>query len=100
GTTVPDLNSGLRVFKRSLFLKYQHLLPNGFSFTTTITVASLFAGKSVLYVPIQYAHRSGDSHIKPVRDFFGFVLLICRLVAYFDPLKFFLPMAALLLVLG
>lgn len=93
GVMVPDLNSGMRVFRRSLYREFKHLLPYGFSFTTTITVAALFSGYFVKYVPIEYGVRTGRSHIRPVRDFIAFVILITRLASYFDPLRFFLPLA-------
>jgi len=100
GTMVPDLNSGMRIFRRSLYLEFRHLLPMGFSFTTTLTVASLYSGHKVRYVPVQYERRIGRSNIKPIRDFLGFAMLIVRLASYFDPLRFFLPLALGLLVLG
>lgn len=93
GQMVPDLNSGMRVFRRDLYKEFRHLLPLGFSFTTTITVASLFQGYGVTYLPIAYGLRTGRSHIRPVRDFLGFVVLITRLASYFDPLRFFLPVS-------
>ncbi len=100
GTWVPDLNSGMRVFRRSLFQEFRNILPSGFSFTTTITVASIFCGYQVLYVPIEYAKRTGKSHILPVRDFTNFLILISRITTYFDPLKFFIPLALVILILG
>lgn len=81
---VSDLNSGMRVFRRELYDEFRHLLPKGFSFTTTITVASLFNGRNVRYIPIAYARREGSSHIRPLRDFVGFVVLILRIATYFS----------------
>jgi len=100
GVMVPDLNSGMRVFRKSLYSEFRHLLPLGFSFTTTLTVASLYSGRRVRYIPVDYLRRIGKSNIKPVKDFFGFVILIVRLASYFDPLKFFLPAAFTLFGLG
>ena len=100
GVMVPDLNSGMRVFRRSLYTEFRHLLPMGFSFTTTLTVASLYSGRKVRYVPIHYERRIGRSNIKPVQDFLGFAMLIVRLASYFDPLRFFLPAAMGLFLLG
>src|SRR5581483_9025245 len=100
GTMVPDLNSGMRIFRRSLYSEFRHLLPMGFSFTTTLTVASLYSGHKVRYMPVQYQRRIGHSNIRPVRDFLGFVMLIVRLASYFDPLRFFLPVAFLFVALG
>lgn len=93
GTDIPDLNSGLRAFRRELVLKYRPILPQGFSFTTTITLASLTNGHRVEYVPVNYAKRSGRSKIKPIRDTLGFTALIIRTVLYFNPLKVFYPIA-------
>lgn len=100
GVMVPDLNSGMRVFRRSLYAEFRHLLPMGFSFTTTLTVASLYSGRRVRYEPIHYERRIGKSNIKPVKDFLGFAMLIVRLASYFDPLRFFLPAAIGLFALG
>jgi len=95
-TRIPDLNSGLRAFQRDLVMTYRPLLPNGFSFTTTITLASLTNGHRVDYVTIDYAARSGRSKIRPIRDTLGFTALIIRTVLYFNPLKVFYPVAGLL----
>ena len=92
-TDIPDLNSGLRAFRRELVLKYRPILPQGFSFTTTITLASLTNGHRVEYVPVNYAKRSGRSKIRPIRDTLGFTALIIRTVLYFNPLKVFYPIA-------
>jgi glycosyltransferase involved in cell wall biosynthesis len=97
GAPIPDLNSGLRAFRRELVLTYRPILPHGFSFTTTITLASLTNGHRVDYVTINYAHRAGTSKIRPVRDTLGFTALIIRTVLYFNPLKVFYPLALLLL---
>jgi glycosyltransferase involved in cell wall biosynthesis len=100
GMMVPDLNSGMRVFRNSLYMEFRHLLPLGFSFTTTLTVASLYSGRRVKYMPVHYDRRIGRSNIKPVKDFFGFVMLILRLASYFEPLRFFLPASFVLLAIG
>lgn len=97
GTPIPDLNSGLRAFRRELVLRYRPILPEGFSFTTTITLASLTNAHRVDYVDIDYAHREGNSKIKPIRDTLGFIALIVRTVLYFNPLKVLYPAV---LVLG
>lgn len=93
GTPIPDLNSGLRAFRRELVLRYRPILPQGFSFTTTITLASLTNGHRVDYVAVDYAKRSGRSKIHPIRDTIGFTQLIIRTVLYFNPMKVFLPVA-------
>jgi glycosyltransferase involved in cell wall biosynthesis len=97
GTPIPDLNSGLRAIRRELVLAYRPILPSGFSFTTTITLAALTNDHRVDYVPISYAKRAGSSKIRPIRDTLGFTALILRTVMYFNPLKVFVPLA---LVIG
>lgn len=96
GAPIPDLNSGLRAFRRELVLHYRPILPEGFSFTTTITLAALTNNHRVDYVDVNYAHRSGSSKIKPIRDTLRFTGLIIRTVLYFNPLKVFYPVAGLL----
>ncbi len=100
GVMVPDLNSGMRVFRKSLYSEFRHLLPLGFSFTTTLTVASLYSGHRVRYILVNYQRRIGQSNIKPLKDFFSFVILIVRLASYFEPLRFFLPASFALFALG
>ena len=97
---IPDLNSGLRVFRRELFERYKAMFPEGFSFTTTITMIALTNGYRVKFLPINYHKRIGHSSIHPVRDFLGFIVLIVRLAVYFKPLKIFLPVSAVLLIIG
>lgn len=99
GRRIPDLNSGLRAIRRDLVLRYESILPEGFSFTTTITLASLTNHHAVDYVSIDYARRSGASKIRPIRDTAGFLALIIRTVVYFNPLKVFLPLAGMILAL-
>jgi len=96
---ITDLNSGLRVFRRPELERFLHLLPNAFSFTTTITLCMLASGFNVAYLPITYGKRVGTSKIK-ARDFFRFMLLVCRLTVYFQPLRVFLPIGAFLFLLG
>ena len=91
GTRIPDLNSGMRVFRKDDIEKFFNILPSGFSFTTTITLAYLSDDMLIKYVPIDYHERSGKSKIRPVRDGFNFILLIIRTITYFNPLKVFLP---------
>ena len=93
---IPDLNSGLRIFKRDMALKLAHLLPNGFSFTSTITMSSLYRAYCVRFIPISYAKRIGSSKIRPVQSFLGFTMLIARTMILFEPLKFFIPPSLLL----
>lgn len=98
GIKIPDLNSGLRVMKKDIILKFLHLLPDGFSFTTTITLAMLTNNYLVEFIPIEYKIRSGKSKIRPIRDTMNFIQLIIRTVLYFDPLKIFLPISAFFFV--
>ena len=100
GETIPDLNSGLRVFRRSLVMEFFDILPDGFSFTTTITLGMLTNGYLVDYVPVNYHRRVGKSKIRPVRDTLNFVQLILRIALYFAPLKIFVPVSFLLLLLA
>ena len=99
GQPIPDLNSGLRAMKRDLVERYEHLLPSGFSFTTTITLASLCRDHLVAWVPIEYRVRKGNSKIRPWHAF-DFLLLILRTIVYFNPLKVFLPMGGLFFAVG
>lgn len=99
GVKIPDLNSGLRAIRRDLVLRYESILPEGFSFTTTITLASLTNHHRVDYVSIDYAERSGSSKIRPIRDTLGFLALIIRTVVYFNPLKVFYPLVGVISVL-
>ena len=100
GQKIPDLNSGLRVFRRDVALRFLTLYPDGFSFTTTITLAMLTNHYRVKFVPINYMRRIGKSSIKPIRDFTNFTILIIRICAYFKPLNVFVPPAMLLIFLG
>ncbi len=99
GRHIPDLNSGLRVMRKPLVRRFVHLLPSGFSFTTTITLAALCSDSLVKYVPIDYHARVGQSKIRPGHAF-DFLLLIIRTIVYFNPLKIFLPAGAVLFLLG
>jgi len=97
---IPDLNSGLRAFRREVALPYLRLLPAGFSCVTTITVAFLSNQHDVRYVPIDYAKRAGTSKFKFVKDAYRYILQVLRMVMYFNPLKVLMPVALFLLGLG
>jgi len=99
GRAIPDLNSGLRVMRKSLVKRFEHLLPSGFSFTTTITLASLCSGALVRYSPIDYHERIGESKIRPTHAV-EFLLLILRTIVYFNPLKVFLPIGGVFFLGG
>jgi len=97
---IPDLNSGFRIFRKDVALRFLSLYPDGFSFTTTITLAMLTNHYKVKFVPINYHRRVGKSSIKPIRDFTNFTILIIRICAYFKPLNVFVPPALLLILAG
>ena len=100
GQRIPDLNSGFRIFRKEVALRFLSLYPDGFSFTTTITLAMLTNFHRVKFIPINYHKRVGKSSIHPVRDFTNFTILIIRICAYFKPLNVFVPPALLLILLG
>jgi glycosyltransferase involved in cell wall biosynthesis len=93
---IPDINSGMRVFRKSVVEKFFGILPDSFSFTVTITLAMLTNFHPVLYVPIAYRKRLGRSKIRPVRDTLRFMMLILRTGVYFAPVRFFGPVTAIL----
>jgi polyisoprenyl-phosphate glycosyltransferase len=97
---IPDLNSGLRAFRREVALPYLRLLPPGFSCVTTITLAFLSNEHEVRYVPISYAKRAGSSKFHFVSDAYRYILQVLRMVMYFNPLKVLMPPALFLLGLG
>jgi glycosyltransferase involved in cell wall biosynthesis len=99
GRKIPDLNSGLRVMRRSTLMKFIHLLPSGFSFTTTITLAMLCTNHRVTYVPVSCSPRVGSSKIRS-SDFTAFLMLVLRTVVLFNPLKVFLPLGTALFGMG
>ena len=96
GERIPDLNSGLRVFRKSIFDRFFKILPSGFSLTTTLTVAMMRSRYSVVFVPITYAERVGRSKIRPIRDTLGFIQLILRTGMYFAPLRVLFPLVTVL----
>ena len=100
GHRIPDLNSGLRVFRRAPVMEHFRLISDGFSFTTTVTLALLARNHAVVFVPIDYHHRTGASKIRPIRDTANFVVLILRACVFFEPLKVFLPVAGALAAVG
>lgn len=95
GRHLPDINSGLRLMRKSLINRYEHLLPDGFSFTTTITLSAACNAHPLTYVPIDYHARLGQSKIRP-RHAYDFTMLILRTIIFFNPLKVFLPLGAAL----
>ena len=99
-TKIPDLNSGFRIFRKDVALRFMAMYPDGFSFTTTITLAMLTNHYRVKFLPINYHKRVGKSSIHPIRDFINFTILIIRICACFKPLNVFVPPAILLVLLG
>ena len=98
---VEDLTSGFRIVKASKFRKFLYLLPNGFSYPTTITMAFFRAGFSVAYAPIHAPKRtSGKSHIRPIRDGVRFLLIIIKIGTLYSPQKLFLPISASFFLTG
>lgn len=97
---IPDLNSGLRAFRRDVSLPYLRLLPPGFSCVTTITLSFLSNQHPVDYLPIDYAKRAGTSKFHFVKDAYRYILQVLRMVMYFNPLKVLMPAALWLLTLA
>ncbi|RJQ18490.1 MAG: glycosyltransferase family 2 protein [Nitrospiraceae bacterium] len=93
GINIPDLNSGFRIIKKEAVKNFISILPNGYSFTTTITLAMTTNAYNVKYVPINYLKRTGKSKIRPIKDTLNFIQLIVRTTLYFDPLKIFIPVS-------
>jgi len=90
GTKVPDVNSGLRIFKKSIMMKYKNSLCTGFSFTTTITMFFLLDHYYVKYLPIDYLKREGKSKVNHYRDTLRAAQIIIQAILYFNPIKLFL----------
>lgn len=97
---IPDLNSGLRAFRREVSLPYLRLLPQGFSCVTTITMAFLHNQHQVHYIPVEYAKRAGSSKFRLGTDGYRYLLQVLRMVMYFNPLKVLMPPALLQLGIG
>jgi polyisoprenyl-phosphate glycosyltransferase len=99
-TKIPDLNSGLRAFRRDTALPYLRLLPPGFSCVTTITMSFLSNQHPVDYLPIEYAKRAGTSKFHFLKDAYRYILQVLRMVMYFNPIKVLMPPALWLLLIG
>jgi glycosyltransferase involved in cell wall biosynthesis len=96
GENIPDINSGLRIFKRDVLLKYIHLMPEGFSFSTTSTLVMFKTRRRIKYVPIHVSERIGVSTVRQVRHGFETLMLILRITMLFEPLKVFLGFTGLM----
>lgn len=100
GHRIDDLTSGFRAVRTEKFRRYLHLLPNGFSYPTTITMSFFRAGLPVAYVPIKAQRREGKSHIRPMRDGMRFLLIIVRIGTLYSPFKLFLPISLTFFLAG
>ncbi|MHC1479294.1 glycosyltransferase family 2 protein [Frateuria aurantia] len=100
GHKVDDLTSGFRAVRAERFREFLHLLPNGFSYPTTSTMAFFRSAYPVAYMPIKAAQRVGRSHIRPLRDGIRFLLIIFKIATLYSPLKLFAPAAVLFFGLG
>jgi glycosyltransferase involved in cell wall biosynthesis len=100
GQAVGDLNSGMRVIRRDAALRYAPLIPDGFSNSTTLTLATLSHRGRIAFVPITYSRREGNSKFRPIGDTYNMALAIVRMVVYVDPLRVLLPPAVLFILLG
>lgn len=100
GQKIEDLTSGFRAVKAEKFREFVYLLPNGFSYPTTITMSFFRAGYTVGYMPIGTRTRKGRSHIRPIRDGVRFLLIIFRVGTLYSPLKLFVPISATFFSLG
>jgi glycosyltransferase involved in cell wall biosynthesis len=97
---IPDLNSGLRAFRKDVSLPYLRLLPAGFSCVTTITLSFLCNQHDIKYVPTSYAKRAGTSKFHFTKDAYRYILQVLRMIMYFEPLRVLMPLALALFGLG
>lgn len=100
GRRIPDLTSGFRVARARLFKEFLYLLPNGFSYPTTITMAFMRNGYPVTFEPITASKRVGKSHIRPIHDGVRFFVIIFKIATLYSPLKIFLPVSAAFFATG
>jgi len=97
---IPDINSGFRAFKRDVLVSYLHLMPQGFSFSTTSTFAMLKGGHQIKWIPIKTTRRIGTSTVSQLRHGPETMMLMLRLTVLFDPLRVFLPVSGILMLLA
>ncbi len=97
---IPDINCGLRIYKKEIFNKFLHLYPNQFSLTTTSLVAFLSNNYRIKFIPIEYHKRTGKSTLKPFKSFGQFTGLILKISLFFKPIRIFLPLSMLLLIMA
>ncbi len=97
---VRDLTSGFRAVDATRFRDFLYLLPNGFSYPTTVTMAFFRSGYRVSYLPIKAGHRIGKSHLRPIRDGLRFLLIMFKVATLYSPLKIFFPVSAAFFLTG
>ena len=100
GFDVRDLTSGFRAVRADKFREFLHLLPNGFSYPTTCTMAFFRSAYAVAYEPVPVAARIGRSHLRPIKDGIRFLLIIFKIATLYSPLKLFAPASVLFFLLG
>ena len=100
GVHIPDLNTGLKAFKKSVMMKYLWVMPEGFSCVTTMTLAFLCNGYAVTWIPSKYHKRIGKSKFHPIKDTSKYLATVVRMVMYFNPLRVFMPLSSLIFALG
>ena len=100
GHHIADLTPGFRAVRAKQFKRFLYLLPNGFSYPTTITMAFFRSGYTVDYLPIHAAKRSGKSHIRPLSDGLRFLLILFKVATLYSPLRVFVPVSASFLSVG
>lgn len=100
GISIPDPNSGMRVFRRSIALAHNKRISSGFSFTTTLTLAMFLEGHTVKYVPIDYFPRAGKSKVKIGRDTLRVIQILAQATIFYNPLKLFLALCILTIMTG
>ncbi len=98
--TIPDLTSGFRAVRRKVAKRFIYMLPNSFSYPTTLTLSFIKSGHSVDHVPIETEKREGESKIRPLKDGVRFILIITRIATIFSPFRVFLPISLILFVVG
>ena len=89
GQSIPDINSGFRIFRKDIAIKHSSRISSGFSFTTTLTLAMFLDEHFVVYVPIDYHQREGKSHVKMGRDTLRMMQILVMAILYYNPLKLF-----------
>ena len=100
GTNIPDLNTGLKAFKKDVMAKYLWVIPNGFSCVTSMTLAFLVNDHPVKYIPTKYFKRIGKSKFRPFRDTVNYLQAVIRMITFFNPLKVFIPTGLFLFFAG